>query len=140
LKSGIKNRPESLVHSLDQILDIMIENDIYIEDIWNNINSAVHRRVLEALANEEKPYSHTTIEKYDLKEVRTSKEPSKVWKKRVYSTKTKLSILSSKNGSRENLSEIDRSNSYKRVETKGQQIILLLNIFFATLFIYTTKI
>jgi len=55
------------VHSLDRILDIMIENDIYIEEIWNSINSSVQRRVLEALANEEKPYSHTTIERYDLK-------------------------------------------------------------------------
>ncbi|MFW5953555.1 MAG: AAA family ATPase [Candidatus Natronoplasma sp.] len=53
--------------SLDQVLDVMIENDIYIEEVWNSINSAVQRRVLEALVNEEKPYSHETIERYDLK-------------------------------------------------------------------------
>ncbi|MFW6142460.1 MAG: AAA family ATPase [Candidatus Saliniplasma sp.] len=55
------------VPSLDQVLDVMIENDIYIEEVWNGINSTVQRRVLEALVNEEKPYSHETIDRYDLK-------------------------------------------------------------------------
>ncbi|MFP4002020.1 MAG: hypothetical protein ACLFU5_08985 [Thermoplasmata archaeon] len=55
------------VPSLGQVLDVMIENDIYIEEVWNGINSTVQRRVLEALVNEEKPYSHETIDRYDLK-------------------------------------------------------------------------
>lgn len=52
--------------SLDELIDIMIENDIYIEEVWNNITSALHRRTLEALANHENPYSNDTIEEYGL--------------------------------------------------------------------------
>lgn len=55
------------VKSLEDLLNIMIENDIYIEEVWNSITSAVQRRALEAIANKEKPYSYKTIEKYELK-------------------------------------------------------------------------
>jgi len=63
---NLKRSGES-IKGIDPILDVLIENDVYIEEIWNNINSALQRRTLEALANSEKPYSHKTIEKYQLK-------------------------------------------------------------------------
>lgn len=62
-----KKRSEQTFESINELMDIMIENDIYIEEVWNNITSAVQRRTLEAVANDENPYSQSTIKKYELK-------------------------------------------------------------------------
>lgn len=62
-----KKRSGQTFESMNELLDIMIENDIYIEEVWNNITSAVQRRTLEAVANDENPYSQQTIKEYELK-------------------------------------------------------------------------
>ncbi len=62
-----RKRSSSSVKNLDSLLNVLIENDFYIEQVWNSISSALQRRTLEALANREKPYSHETIEEYQLK-------------------------------------------------------------------------
>ncbi len=54
-------------HSLEEVLHILIDNDMYLEQTWNMIKSSVHRRALEAIAYDEKPYSYETIQKYGLK-------------------------------------------------------------------------
>jgi len=62
-----RKRSGDSVKNLDSLLSVLIENDVYIEQVWNSISSALQRRTLEALANREKPYSHETIEEYQLK-------------------------------------------------------------------------
>ncbi|MFW6048364.1 MAG: AAA family ATPase [Candidatus Natronoplasma sp.] len=62
-----RKRSDGSIEDVDSILDVLIENDVYIEEIWNGITSAVQRRTMEALANSKKPYSHETIEEYQLK-------------------------------------------------------------------------
>ncbi len=62
-----RKRSGGSVENLDSLLKVLIKNDVYIEQIWNSITSALQRRTLEALANHEKPYSHETIQKYQLK-------------------------------------------------------------------------
>lgn len=53
--------------SVQEILQVMIENDIYIEEIWESIRSAVQRRTLKALAEDKNLYSQETIEEHELK-------------------------------------------------------------------------
>ncbi len=55
------------VDSVRELLYVLIFNDMYLEDTWNRIRSAVHRRTLEALANNDKPHSQESIQKYELK-------------------------------------------------------------------------
>ncbi len=62
-----RNKIDDPVGSLDQLLGLMIENDIYTKEAWNGLTSAVQRRTLVALANRERPYSHKTIDRYELK-------------------------------------------------------------------------
>ncbi len=62
-----RKRSNEHVDSLDDLLDVMIDNDIYIEEVWNSISSSIQRRVLEALVNKDQPYSHETIQEYELK-------------------------------------------------------------------------
>ncbi len=62
-----RKRSDDSIEDLDSLLDVLIENDVYIEEIWSDITSAIQRRTMEALASSEKPYSHETIEEYQLK-------------------------------------------------------------------------
>ncbi len=65
----IWNRKQSdgMELSVREILQVMIENDIYIEEVWESVRSAVQRRTLKALAENKSLYSQETIEEYDLK-------------------------------------------------------------------------